>query len=445
MSIQIKNSTMVRPSEETPRKSLWLSKIDMILRTPYSHTGAVLIYKPDNNKNDIHTSSSMYFDANILIEALSRTLVPFYPMAGRLAINGDRYEIDCNGEGALFVEAESSHELEDFGDFRPNDELHRVMVPTCDYSKGISSFPLLMVQLTRFKCGGVSIGFAQHHHVCDGMAHFEFNNSWARVAKGLGLALDPVHDRYLHLQPRNPPQIKYEHTQFEPFVPSLPKELSGGKATTSQTLFKLTREQINTLKQNLDLSNTTNKLSTYEVVAGHVWRSVSKARGLPEDQEIKLIMPLDGRSRLNNPSLPKGYCGNVIFLGVSTSTVGDLSSEPLTCIASKVHETLKSLDDDYLRSAIDYTESKPCLPVPFMGSPEKTLYPNVLVNSWGRIPYQLMDFGWGSPTFFGISNIFYDGQCFLIPSRDGDGSMTLAINLFTSHLAQFKNHFYDFQ
>ncbi|KAK9741376.1 hypothetical protein RND81_03G101200 [Saponaria officinalis] len=444
MSIQIKQSTLVRPAEETPRKSLWLSKIDMILRTPYSHTGAVLIYKPDN-KNNTHPSSSTYFDANILIEALSQTLVPFYPMAGRLKINGDRYEIDCNGEGALFVEAESNHVLEDFGDFRPNDELHRVMVPTCDYSKGISKFPLLMVQLTRFKCGGVSIGFAQHHHVCDGMAHFQFNNSWARVAKGLGLALEPVHDRYLHLRPRNPPQIEFTHDQFEPFVPSLPKELSGGKASTAQTLFTLTREQINILKLQLDSTTaTTTKLSTYEVVAGHVWRTVSKARGLPNDQEIKLIMPIDGRSRLNNPSLPKGYCGNVIFLGVCTSTIGDLSSKPLTCIASNVHETLKSLDEDYLRSAIDHTESKTGLPVPFMGGPEKTLYPNILVNSWGRIPYHEMDFGWGSPTFFGISNIFYDGQCFLIPSRDGDGSMTLAINLFEPHLALFKKHFYDF-
>ncbi|KAK9741375.1 hypothetical protein RND81_03G101100 [Saponaria officinalis] len=294
MSIQIIQSTMVRPSEKTPKKSLWLSKIDMILRTPYSHTGAVLIYKLENNKNNTHPSSSIYFDANILIEALSQTLVPFYPMAGRLKINGDQYEIDCNGEGALFVEAESNHVLEDFGDFRPNDELHRVMVSACDYSKGISKFPLLMVQLTRFKCGGVSIGFAQHHHVCDGMAHFQFNNSWTRVAKGLGLALEPVHERYLHLP-------------------------------------------------------TTTKLSTYEVVAGHVWRTVSKARGLPNDQEIKLIMPIDGRSRLNNPSLPKGYCGNVIFLGVCTSTIGDLSSKPLTCIASNVHETLKSLDEDYLR------------------------------------------------------------------------------------------------
>nr|O24645.1 RecName: Full=Anthranilate N-benzoyltransferase protein 1; AltName: Full=Anthranilate N-hydroxycinnamoyl/benzoyltransferase 1 [Dianthus caryophyllus]CAB06427.1 anthranilate N-hydroxycinnamoyl/benzoyltransferase [Dianthus caryophyllus]CAB06429.1 anthranilate N-hydroxycinnamoyl/benzoyltransferase [Dianthus caryophyllus] len=445
MSIQIKQSTMVRPAEETPNKSLWLSNIDMILRTPYSHTGAVLIYKqPDNNEDNIHPSSSMYFDANILIEALSKALVPFYPMAGRLKINGDRYEIDCNAEGALFVEAESSHVLEDFGDFRPNDELHRVMVPTCDYSKGISSFPLLMVQLTRFRCGGVSIGFAQHHHVCDGMAHFEFNNSWARIAKGLLPALEPVHDRYLHLRPRNPPQIKYSHSQFEPFVPSLPNELLDGKTNKSQTLFILSREQINTLKQKLDLSNNTTRLSTYEVVAAHVWRSVSKARGLSDHEEIKLIMPVDGRSRINNPSLPKGYCGNVVFLAVCTATVGDLSCNPLTDTAGKVQEALKGLDDDYLRSAIDHTESKPGLPVPYMGSPEKTLYPNVLVNSWGRIPYQAMDFGWGSPTFFGISNIFYDGQCFLIPSRDGDGSMTLAINLFSSHLSRFKKYFYDF-
>ena len=99
-----------------------------------------------------------YFDAEVLKETLSKVLVDFYPMAGRLRKDENgRLEIDCNDEGALFVEAETTeYSLSDFGGFEPTLELKKLVTPSWDYSKGLSSIPLFMVQLTRFKCGGVT-------------------------------------------------------------------------------------------------------------------------------------------------------------------------------------------------------------------------------------------------------------------------------------------------
>lgn len=75
--------------------------------------------------------------------------MPFYPMAGRLKRDEDgRIEIDCNAEGVLFVEAETDSAIDDFGDFAPTLEL-RQLIPAVDYSKGMESFPLLVLQVCK--------------------------------------------------------------------------------------------------------------------------------------------------------------------------------------------------------------------------------------------------------------------------------------------------------
>ena len=75
-----------------------------------------------------------------------------------------------------------------------------------------------MVQLTRFKCRGVTLGFANHHHAADGWGMLQLINSWARLVRGLELELDPqpVHERAPYLAPREPPQVKFQHEEFDP-------------------------------------------------------------------------------------------------------------------------------------------------------------------------------------------------------------------------------------
>lgn len=138
MKITVKESTLVPPAEATPRLRLWNANVDLVV--PNFHTPSVYFYRPNGSDN--------FFDTKVLKDALARALVPFYPMAGRLKRDDDgRVEIDCNGEGVLFVEAESDGVVDDFGDFAPTLEL-RQLIPTVDYSLGISSYSLLVLQVS---------------------------------------------------------------------------------------------------------------------------------------------------------------------------------------------------------------------------------------------------------------------------------------------------------
>lgn len=137
MKIDVKDSTLVRPAAATPSVSLWNSNVDLVV--PNFHTPSVYFYRP--------TGAANFFDTAVMKAALGRALVPFYPMAGRLKRDEDgRIEIDCNAEGVLFVEAESDGVVDDFGDFAPTLELRR-LIPAVDYSQGISTYPLLVLQV----------------------------------------------------------------------------------------------------------------------------------------------------------------------------------------------------------------------------------------------------------------------------------------------------------
>ncbi|MCE3215150.1 hypothetical protein HAX54_000998 [Datura stramonium] len=434
MKIEVRESTMVQPATETPQLRLWNSNVDLVV--PNFHTPSVYFYRP--------TGSPNFFDGKVLKEALSRALVPFYPMAGRLCRDEDgRIEIDCKGQGVLFVEAESDGVVDDFGDFAPTLELRR-LIPAVDYSQGIQSYALLVLQITHFKCGGVSLGVGMQHHAADGASGLHFINTWSDMARGLDLTIPPFIDRTL-LRARDPPQPQFPHIEYQP-PPTL--KVTAENAPNSETvpetsvaIFKLTRNQINALKAKSKEDGNTVNYSSYEMLAGHVWRSTCMARGLTQDQETKLYIATDGRARLR-PSLPPGYFGNVIFTSTPIAVAGDLQSKPIWYAASKIHDQLAIMDNDYLRSALDYLELQPDLKALVRGA-HTFKCPNLGITSWSRLPIHDADFGWGRPIFMGPGGIAYEGLSFILPSPTNDGSQSVAISLQAQHMKLFEKFLYD--
>ncbi|CAH9144523.1 unnamed protein product [Cuscuta epithymum] len=425
LKVIMKDSTMVKPAKPTPAKRLWNSNLDLIVGR--IHLLTVYFYKPNGSPN--------FFDSKVMKEALSNVLVSFYPMAGRLARDEEgRLEIDCNGEGALFVEAESDASIDDFGDFVPSLEL-RKFIPSVDTSGDISSFPLVIFQVTRFKCGGVCLGTGAFHTLSDGVSSLHFINTWSDVARGLAVAVPPFIDRTL-LRARDPPTPAFAHSEYDhpPKLLSLPEAKCGPNANTA--MLKITQDQLVHLK-----SKSKHEGSTYEILAAHIWRCVCKARGLPDDQPTKLYVATDGRSRLC-PPLPPGYLGNVVFTATPMAESGSLQTEPLTNSAKRIHSALARMDDGYLRSALDFLECQKDLSKLVRGS---TYFasPNLNINSWTRLPVHESDFGWGRPVHMGPACILYEGTVYILPSPNKDRTLTLAVCLDAEHLPLFKKLLYD--
>ncbi|XP_059276537.1 shikimate O-hydroxycinnamoyltransferase-like [Lycium ferocissimum] len=435
MKINIRETTMVKPSKPTPLKILWNSNLDLIVGR--IHLLTVYFYKPINNNGIL--SKNNFFDSRIMKEALSNVLVSFYPMAGRLAKNKEgRIEINCNGEGVLFVEAQSDDTfIDDFGDFVPSLEMKNKLIPNVDTSGEITSFPLVIFQVTRFKCGGVSLGCGIFHTLSDGISSIHFINTWSEIARGLSVAVPPFIDRTL-LRARDPPTPAFKHVEYHhPLtLKNVHDQVNSPKSSTT-AMFKITSDQLTLLR-----TRSEHEGSTYEVLAAHIWRCTCKARGLDDDQLTKLHVATNGRTRLF-PPLPQGYLGNVVFTATPIAKSSELQSEPLTKTARRIHDALARMNDEYLRSAIDYLELMTDLSKLIRG-PTYFASPNLNINSWTKLPVHDSDFGWGKPIHMGPACILYEGTVYILSSPNDDKNLRLAVCLDADHMPLFGKYLYDF-
>ncbi|CAN8301496.1 unnamed protein product [Cochlearia groenlandica] len=444
MRIQVKQATIVKPAEETPKHSLWLSNLDLI--QVRFHMGTLYFY------NNPSSSSSNILNTRSLIDALSKVLVLFYPAAGRLQKDENgRLEVDCNGEGVLLVEAETDSTVKDIGLLTQSLDLSQ-LVPTLDYSKDISSLPLLLFQVTYFKCGSICIGATIHHTFGDVTSLVCFVEAWSRTARGLPVNQTPFFDRTL-LRARNPPSPVFTHTEYQP--PPLhnpPVKLttvykSNPESDSEVVSLKVTLLQVKALRAKAEIVDS--KFSTYELLVAHIWRCACFANEeLSEEHLTRLHIIIDGRSRLQ-PKLPQGYIGNTLFNARPTSLLADFLKEPLSRTVERVSGEIKKMDNEYLRSAIDYLERHHDLDelVPCEGNPIFSCAGgNFCVIGLTKKVDEELDFGCGRPFYIRYSHL-NEGKGFVVRSlEDGEeeGSFMLFFCLKKSHIGKFQKLFYEF-
>jgi shikimate O-hydroxycinnamoyltransferase len=296
------------------------------------------------------------------------------------------------------------------------------------------------MQVTFFKCGGVSIGTAIHHTAADGLAALDFINTWAAIARGQEAAAPrPWLDRTL-LRARSPPVVRFNHAEYSRRgAGSSSKAVN--KVPFESAILPLSKIQVESLKQ--QSGGKTKKLSTFKAVAAHVWRCACKTRGLAETEDSRLYMTADARSRVT-PPLPPRYFGNAIFRASAVAKVGDVVSEPLAATADRVSAATDGLKDEYVRSLVDYLDE------PVSGDaaglrkgewvmPETDLW----VISWQGLPIYDADFGWSRPAFMGRACLQFSGLVYLVPGPDDDGHLDVCVALEPKSLRRFKELIYE--
>ncbi|KAB1212277.1 Spermidine hydroxycinnamoyl transferase [Morella rubra] len=188
----------------------------------------------------------------------------------------------------------------------------------------------------------------------------------------------------------------------------------------------------------------------YEAIASYIWRCACNARSGNDDQPTRVRFDVEVRNRLK-PTLRRGYFGNAV-LGTVTSTClyGDILSKPLSYAAGKIREAAERMDDEYMRSTLDFIKSHEDVTLlrnnlhvrgytdsPFLGNP------NLYIGSLINLQFYAAYFGWGKPTYVGSSVLRNDGKSFILPSPEYDGSLIIALRLQTEYMDSFKKFFYQ--
>ncbi|XP_057844024.1 shikimate O-hydroxycinnamoyltransferase-like isoform X2 [Cryptomeria japonica] len=112
--------------------------------------------------------------------------------------------INLNEEGVLVIEVKADGTIADAMPFDPSSFLLELVPLTSTLVN-----ELLLLQFTRFTCGGLVIGLSRHRHIADGKEATFFMNSWRKIVRGESIS-PPVHERSL-LKARDPPQPCFHH------------------------------------------------------------------------------------------------------------------------------------------------------------------------------------------------------------------------------------------
>ncbi|XP_049353778.1 agmatine coumaroyltransferase-2-like [Solanum verrucosum] len=435
MKIRIESSRIIKPFyEHTPPPSttshIPLSVFDKI--TYEAQIAIIYAYHPPT-------------PPNIAIELGLRKAVGVYrEWGGRLGEDehGNRV-ILLNDEGVKFVEASSSSTLNQVMPFKPSPSLLSLHPSLKDVKE------LVQVQLTRFTCGSLVVGFTAHHTVADGHSTSNFLVAWGQACRGLRVNPLPLHDRTV-FTPRNPPLIEYQHKGVE-FMSKSKKEHSLNEVhhiSEDVVVHKVhfTVEFLANLKAKASSMNGNNKpYSTFESLLAHLWRVITKARGLSGFESTQIRISINGRTRLN-PKVPNEYFGNLVLWAFPTTKVKELLRKPLPHATKLIHDAIAKVNNDYFRSFVDFANTKAKEEdqlVPTADMNKHILCPNIEVDSWLRFPFYDLDFGTGCPYMFMPSYFPTEGMMFLIPSFVGDGSIDVFVPLFEDKLPLFKKICYS--
>ncbi|KAH6797155.1 HXXXD-type acyl-transferase family protein [Perilla frutescens var. hirtella] len=372
--------TLVPPAEETEKGLYFLSNLDqniaVIVRTIYC-------FKSEEKGNEDA--------AQVIKTALSKVLVHYYPLSGRLTISPDmKLIVDCTGEGAVFVEAEAECDLQELGDItKPDPITLGKLVYDIPGAQNILQIPPLVAQVTKFKCGGFVLGLCMNHCMFDGIGAMEFVNAWSEIARGNQLKVPPFMDRSI-LKARNPPKPEFPHHEFAE-IEDVSNTAELYKEEMLYRTFCFDPEKLEQLRKKVLEDGDLQKCTTFEALSAFVWRARSQALNLSPDQQTKLLFAVDGRRRFD-PPIPERYFGNAIVLTNSLCTAGELADNPVSFCARRVQEAVKMVTDGYMRSAIDYFEATRQRP---------SLAATLLITTWSRLAFHTTDFGWGEPVLSG--------------------------------------------
>lgn len=360
---------LIRPLERTPSGILDLSVID---RLPVLRC----------NARTLHVFRHGPEAAQVIKEALSKALVPYYPLAGWLKESSQgQLQIECSAQGVWFVEASANCTLDTVSYFDnvmsiPYDDLLPDYVPE---TKGTE--PLVQMQVTQFECGGFVIGLIFCHAICDGLGAAQFLNAVGENARGLEHpSTTPVWCRdFCPL----PPQQEKMNT-----LPKLPPAMPNYRLQHANIDISL--DQIKQVKTEFR-DSTSQMCSTFEAVAATFWKFRTLAVNFEQNTEVKLVFFANCRQLLE-PPLPKGFYGNCFFpvtITTSSETLAQASNVEVIKLIQEAKGNLpvefsKYLKGDYMKNGED----------PFA---PPLIYTTLFISEWGRLGFNQVDYGWGPP------------------------------------------------
>ncbi|WJX35200.1 hypothetical protein P8452_23224 [Trifolium repens] len=343
---------------EDSNKICYLTGWDIAMSSMHYIQKGLLFKKPQTSPNN-----QQDFIENLLKKlknSLSHALFYFYPLSGHLVTHKTQdphsYTIfvDCsnNNPGARFIYATADATISDI--LSPVD-VPPIVESFFDLNKATNhdghTIPLLSIQVTEL-VDGVFVACSMNHCIGDGTSFWNFFNIWSEIFQSQDrenennivlISRQPFHNCWFPEDYGPPTNLPFKHHQE--FISEYQSPIFRDR------FFHFTKEYIAKLKLKVNNEFNTTKISSFQALSAHVWRCVTRARQLPNNQKTSCKLAINNRSRME-PPLPKEYFGNAVDVVSVETSVEELLKNNLGWAAMKVNEIVVNHDDKEVRKML---------------------------------------------------------------------------------------------
>ncbi|RDX94378.1 Spermidine coumaroyl-CoA acyltransferase, partial [Mucuna pruriens] len=280
--LDLKDVVIVKPCKPTPSGLHSLSTIDSD-RVLNILCQTIYVYQAN-----LDSPNGQLDPAHVIKEALSKALVYYYPLAGKIVTLDDgKLGINCSADGVPFLEATANCELSSLHYLEGVDvSIAHKLVFNNPSQDGTGRHPLNFM-VTKFLCGGFTIGMGMSHNVCDGFGASQFFRALAELACGKSEpSVKPVweRERLVGTFLKEPLQFPIDETSraVSPFWPT--KEIS-------HECFNINGNSIKKLKMELmkECDDVRESFTTLETLGTFVVLTVKELDERPLSEVVKLI------------------------------------------------------------------------------------------------------------------------------------------------------------
>ncbi|XP_030936860.1 benzyl alcohol O-benzoyltransferase-like [Quercus lobata] len=369
----------------------------------------------------------------VIREALAKTLVFYYPFAGRLREGtGRKLVVECTGEGIIFIEADADVTLEQFGDsLQPPFPCWEELLFDVPGSVGILNCPLLLIQVTRLKCDGFIFALRLNHTMSDAPGVVQFMMAVGEMARGASApSILPVWQRHL-LQARDPPHVTCTHREYDEMVADTIVSIPVIDNMAHRAIF-FGPTEVSALRR--FMPHHLKQCSTFELLTACIWRCRTIALHTKPHEVVRVLCIVNARDKFN-PPLPTGYYGNVFAFSVALTTAEKLCENPLGYAVELVKKAKDNVTEEYMQSVSDLMVIK--------GRPHFYGVGSYVVSSVARARFGGVDYGWGKSIYGGPAKgevgAIPGVSCFQIPGKNskGENGIMVPISLPVQAMERF--------
>ncbi|XP_057482142.1 protein ECERIFERUM 26-like [Actinidia eriantha] len=265
-------------------------------------TGQDVVHEPTNidQAMKLHYLRGVYYFKSQAVQGLTTPNIKepmftwlnnFYHTCGRFrrAESGRPY-IKCNDCGARFIEAQCVKTLDEWLQLEKDDgSLRRMLVSNQVVGPELFFSPLVLLQITWFKCGGMSVGLSWAHVLGDAFSAADFMNSLGQVMAGHQLA-QPLKLAQSYISAKispSPPKSK-DPLSVKRVGPVGDHWIAANNSKMKAFSFNLTSTQISHLHAKVCGEIGTNQIPFFECLCAVIWKVVAKIRDGPEPQMVTI-------------------------------------------------------------------------------------------------------------------------------------------------------------